>query len=96
MGRKKIQIKKIEDPRNRQATFAKRKTGLLKKAMELRWVANDGALSARNARPERSKQRSLAFIVVQPAVRLRDCIDHLQLARQAYPVLFSRYGRYVV
>jgi hypothetical protein len=35
MGRKKIQIKKIEDPRNRQATFAKRKTGLLKKAMEL-------------------------------------------------------------
>ncbi|CAI5733292.1 unnamed protein product [Hyaloperonospora brassicae] len=35
MGRKKIQIKRIEDDRNRQVTFAKRKNGLFKKAMEL-------------------------------------------------------------
>ncbi|TDH72908.1 hypothetical protein CCR75_008305 [Bremia lactucae] len=35
MGRKKIQIKRIEDDRNRQVTFAKRKNGIFKKAMEL-------------------------------------------------------------
>ena len=35
MGRHKIQIKKIADPRNRHVTFNKRKNGLLKKAMEL-------------------------------------------------------------
>eukprot|EP00183_Erythrolobus_madagascarensis_P002921 CAMPEP_0185849624 /NCGR_PEP_ID=MMETSP1354-20130828/4072_1 /TAXON_ID=708628 /ORGANISM="Erythrolobus madagascarensis, Strain CCMP3276" /LENGTH=503 /DNA_ID=CAMNT_0028550187 /DNA_START=315 /DNA_END=1826 /DNA_ORIENTATION=+ len=35
MGRKKIKIQPIEDPRNRHVTFNKRKTGLLKKAMEL-------------------------------------------------------------
>jgi hypothetical protein len=35
MGRKKIEIKRIEDDRNRQVTFQKRKNGLLKKAMEL-------------------------------------------------------------
>eukprot|EP00179_Madagascaria_erythrocladioides_P005836 CAMPEP_0198310560 /NCGR_PEP_ID=MMETSP1450-20131203/2604_1 /TAXON_ID=753684 ORGANISM="Madagascaria erythrocladiodes, Strain CCMP3234" /NCGR_SAMPLE_ID=MMETSP1450 /ASSEMBLY_ACC=CAM_ASM_001115 /LENGTH=452 /DNA_ID=CAMNT_0044013399 /DNA_START=299 /DNA_END=1657 /DNA_ORIENTATION=+ len=35
MGRKKIRIAKIEDERNRQVTFTKRKNGLLKKAMEL-------------------------------------------------------------
>ncbi|KAI9922101.1 hypothetical protein PsorP6_000522 [Peronosclerospora sorghi] len=35
MGRKKIQIKRIADDRNRQVTFAKRKNGIFKKAMEL-------------------------------------------------------------
>lgn len=35
MGRKKIEIKKIEDVRNLHSTMAKRKHGLLKKAMEL-------------------------------------------------------------
>eukprot|EP01133_Synstelium_polycarpum_P006281 gene6281-7289_t len=35
MGRKKIKIQKIADERNRQVTFAKRKNGLIKKAMEL-------------------------------------------------------------
>jgi len=35
MGRKKIQIKKIEDERVRKVTFSKRKGGLVKKAMEL-------------------------------------------------------------
>jgi len=35
MGRKKIEIKTIHDERNRQATFSKRKNGLLKKAYEL-------------------------------------------------------------
>lgn len=35
MGRKKIQIARIPDERNRQVTFTKRKNGLLKKAMEL-------------------------------------------------------------
>lgn len=35
MGRKKIEIKKIEGDRNRHVTFVKRKNGLLKKAMEL-------------------------------------------------------------
>ena len=34
-SRPRIQIKKIETARSRQATFSKRKTGLLKKAMEL-------------------------------------------------------------
>ena len=33
--RARIQIKKIETARSRQATYTKRKTGLLKKAMEL-------------------------------------------------------------
>jgi hypothetical protein len=31
MGRKKITIKKIADPRNRVVTFNKRKSGLIKK-----------------------------------------------------------------
>ncbi len=35
MGRKKIQIARIADERNRQVTFTKRRNGLLKKAMEL-------------------------------------------------------------
>ncbi len=35
MGRKKIDIKLIEDKKDRQVTFAKRKIGLLKKAAEL-------------------------------------------------------------
>eukprot|EP00128_Syssomonas_multiformis_P011452 Colp12_sorted_trinity150504_noHs@173 len=35
MGRKKIQIKRIDDERNRQVTFTKRKLGLMKKAYEL-------------------------------------------------------------
>ena len=35
MGRKKILIQKIKDPRIRNISFCKRKKGLLKKAMEL-------------------------------------------------------------
>ena len=35
MGRKKITISKINDERNRQVTFTKRKFGLMKKAYEL-------------------------------------------------------------
>ncbi|GAU88245.1 hypothetical protein RvY_00984 [Ramazzottius varieornatus] len=35
MGRKKIQINRITDERNRQVTFTKRKFGLMKKAYEL-------------------------------------------------------------
>uniref|UniRef100_A0A0B7AXP3 MADS-box domain-containing protein n=1 Tax=Arion vulgaris TaxID=1028688 RepID=A0A0B7AXP3_9EUPU len=35
MGRKKIQIARINDERNRQVTFTKRKLGLMKKAYEL-------------------------------------------------------------
>lgn len=35
MGRKKIQIRPINDDRNRQVTFLKRKNGLMKKAFEL-------------------------------------------------------------
>ncbi|CAG9538316.1 unnamed protein product [Cercopithifilaria johnstoni] len=35
MGRKKIQITRIQDERNRQVTFTKRKFGLMKKAYEL-------------------------------------------------------------
>lgn len=34
-GRKKIRIERIQDERNRQVTFTKRKNGLMKKAMEL-------------------------------------------------------------
>jgi hypothetical protein len=35
MGRKKIKIARISDERSRHATFAKRKNGLVKKAIEL-------------------------------------------------------------
>ncbi|KAH3743502.1 SRF-type transcription factor [Pelomyxa schiedti] len=35
MGRNKIKIERIQNERNRQATFTKRKLGLMKKAMEL-------------------------------------------------------------
>jgi MADS-box transcription factor len=35
MGRGKIEIKRIENPTSRQATFSKRRAGLLKKAKEL-------------------------------------------------------------
>uniref|UniRef100_UPI00358F11B9 myocyte-specific enhancer factor 2C-like isoform X1 n=1 Tax=Myxine glutinosa TaxID=7769 RepID=UPI00358F11B9 len=40
MGRKKIQIAKIVDERNRQVTFTKRKFGLMKKAYELSVLCN--------------------------------------------------------
>ncbi|AES97192.2 MADS-box transcription factor [Medicago truncatula] len=35
MGRSKVQLKRIENKINRQVTFSKRKTGLLKKAKEI-------------------------------------------------------------
>ncbi|KAF1796253.1 MADS box transcription factor MEF2, partial [Mucor lusitanicus] len=35
MGRKKIKIQPIQDERNKQITFLKRKHGLMKKAYEL-------------------------------------------------------------
>ncbi|PKU84426.1 MADS-box transcription factor 16 [Dendrobium catenatum] len=35
MGRGKIEIKKIENPTNRQVTYSKRRVGILKKAKEL-------------------------------------------------------------
>ena len=35
MGRKKITIQPIDDERNRQVTFTKRKFGIFKKAYEL-------------------------------------------------------------
>jgi len=38
MGRKKIKIARINDERSRHATFAKRKNGLVKKAIELRYL----------------------------------------------------------
>lgn len=40
MGRKKITIKPIKDERNRHVTFNKRKSGLMKKAMELSILCN--------------------------------------------------------
>ncbi|GAB6027641.1 Ribosome-releasing factor 2, mitochondrial [Chamberlinius hualienensis] len=40
MGRKKIQICRINDERNRQVTFTKRKFGLMKKAYELSVLCN--------------------------------------------------------
>jgi len=35
MGRSKVQLKRIENKINRQVTFSKRRTGLLKKAKEI-------------------------------------------------------------
>ncbi|KAK4357645.1 hypothetical protein RND71_023255 [Anisodus tanguticus] len=35
MGRKKVEIKRIEDKNSRQATFSKRRNGLMKKAKQL-------------------------------------------------------------
>jgi hypothetical protein len=35
MGRGKVELKKIENPTNRQVTFSKRRMGLFKKASEL-------------------------------------------------------------
>ncbi|ORZ21144.1 myocyte-specific enhancer factor 2C-like protein [Absidia repens] len=40
MGRKKIKIQPIEDERNKQVTFLKRKHGLMKKAYELSVLCN--------------------------------------------------------
>jgi len=35
MGRRRIEMKKIEDKTSRQVTFSKRKNGIMKKAHEL-------------------------------------------------------------
>ncbi|PON45296.1 MADS-box transcription factor [Parasponia andersonii] len=35
MGRKKVELKRIEDKSSRQVTFSKRRSGLIKKAREL-------------------------------------------------------------
>jgi hypothetical protein len=35
MGRVKLEIRKIENPTNRQVTYSKRRNGLIKKAYEL-------------------------------------------------------------
>ncbi|KAF3431025.1 hypothetical protein FNV43_RR25755 [Rhamnella rubrinervis] len=35
MGRKKVELKRIEDKSSRQVTFSKRRSGLMKKAREL-------------------------------------------------------------
>ena len=40
MGKKKIKIEQLKNPRTRQLTFTKRKNGLIKKAMELSILCN--------------------------------------------------------
>jgi MADS-box transcription enhancer factor 2 len=40
MGRRKIEITRIENDRHRQVTFAKRKLGVMKKATELSILCN--------------------------------------------------------
>jgi hypothetical protein len=40
MGRRKIEIARIENDRHRQVTFAKRKLGVMKKATELSILCN--------------------------------------------------------
>ncbi|GJW97674.1 K-box region and MADS-box transcription factor family protein [Tanacetum coccineum] len=35
MGRRKLEMKRIEDKNSRQVTFSKRRTGLMKKARQL-------------------------------------------------------------
>ena len=40
MGKKKIKIEQLKNPRTRQLTFTKRKKGLIKKAMELSILCN--------------------------------------------------------
>ncbi|KAE8699940.1 MADS-box transcription factor 17 [Hibiscus syriacus] len=35
MGRGKVELKRIDNPTNRQVTFSKRRNGILKKAFEL-------------------------------------------------------------
>lgn len=40
MGRKKLKIQRLEDLKERQAKYSKRKTGILKKAKELSILCN--------------------------------------------------------
>ena len=67
-GRGKIEIKRIENTTNRQVTFCKRRTGLLKKAYELSVLCDaEVALivfSSRGRLYEYSNNRSVVFFSI--------------------------------
>lgn len=60
MGRKKIVIKRLEEDRNRNVTFLKRKAGLMKKAWELSVLC--GAEVSDNGRRLRRRRVELTVV----------------------------------
>ncbi|XP_026443089.1 MADS-box transcription factor 16-like [Papaver somniferum] len=72
MGRGKIEIKFIENPFNRQITYSKRKSGILKKARELTILCN-----AQVCLIMFSKSGKIAEYI-SPSTTLKDFLDRYQ------------------
>ncbi|XP_049848964.1 transcription factor mef2A-like [Schistocerca gregaria] len=90
MGRNKIAIKKIPNERNRQATFTKRKSGLIKKAMELSILCScDVALIIFNSNDKLYQYSSMDMEAI--LLKYRTFKDNKQqLGNNDYVRLFGR------
>jgi hypothetical protein len=93
MGRKKIEIQRIADERNRQVTFAKRKFGLLKKAYELSVLCDCGMYchSRLNFLLREILDQVVSYTQCSSRPPHRDWDYHLQQPRQALPVCELRH-----
>jgi len=78
MGRGKVELKKIENPTNRQVTFSKRRMGLFKKANELAILCDaqigviifsgSGRMYEYSSPPWRCVKHYFPFHIIHPSV----------------------------
>lgn len=87
MGRRKVQIRRIQDDRARKVTFAKRKHGLVKKAMELSLLC-DCDIALLIFTKEKPDQRFFQYTTGS----MRSIMD--KLAKNPIPVEDRHNGQY--
>jgi MADS-box transcription enhancer factor 2A len=105
MGRKKIQIEKIKDERSRLVTFQKRKTGIMKKAMELSIlcdceiaiaiISSDKCItfSTNVSFEDVVKKCTDGTVVVTEAKTNKDVCDFIFKITSSYWIMFTRKSK---